>query len=94
MSDFGSEIAARVARTIASLQAAEAADDDYLSSVLVGELDSLARVAAEHDVYIPGLRSVLERHGHPAEVRLPGPSVIDLAGQDRAVAEEPTRRIA
>lgn len=94
MSDFGSEIAARVARTIDSLQAAEAADDDYLSTVLLGELESLARVAGEHDVDIPGLRELLERHGHPVEVRLPDRSVIDLARQDGELAAQPARRIA
>lgn len=96
MSEFGSEIAARVGRTTAALHAAQVADDDYLSAVLLGELESLARVAAEHDVDIPGLRESLERYTHPTDLHLPQdarPTVVDLAAQDR-VAGEPARRIA
>jgi hypothetical protein len=95
MSEFGTEIAARVGRTTASLQAAQAADDDYLTAVLLGELESLARLAAEHDVHVPGLHEALERHAHPTDIRLPDdrPTVLDLAAPDEA-AGEPVRRIA
>jgi hypothetical protein len=105
MSEFGTEIAARVGRTTASLQAAQAADDDYLTAVLLGELESLARLAAEHDVHVPGLHEALERHAHPTDVQLPDerPTVLDLATSDLATSDlatsdqaagEPVRRIA
>lgn len=71
MSEFMNEIVGRVGRTTQSLQAAVAAEDDYLVSVLYGELESLERVAAEHEVEIPGLKESLDRHGQAVEIILP-----------------------
>jgi len=98
MSEFGTEIAARVARTTRSLAAARAEQDDYLVSVLYGELESLARVAHDHDVVVPGLRESLGKHGESSEVHLPDetvePTTVDLTGVEATGASERVQRIA
>lgn len=93
MSEFGTEIAARVARTTRSLVVARAEQDDYLVSVLYGELESLARLAAEHDIEVPGLRESLDRHGESAEVELPDEAG-DLTGVDAQQVADRVQRIA
>jgi hypothetical protein len=59
MSDFSSEIQRRVAETRVLLAEARAAGDDYLERVLLGDLESLARVASEHAVTLEGVDEVL-----------------------------------
>lgn len=71
MSEFAIEVSERVQRARASLAEAEATGDDYLVRVRVGELESLARIAADHDVTVPGLEEQVARHGDPEEVALP-----------------------
>lgn len=62
MSEFASEVNERVEQARQSLAEAEAAGDDYLVGVRVGELESLARIAADHDVEVPGLADDVARH--------------------------------
>ena len=71
MSEFASEVSERVEQARASLAEAEATGDDYLARVRVGELESLARLAADHGVEVPGLEEQVARHGDPDEVVLP-----------------------
>lgn len=54
MSDFRSEIRRRAAETRAQLAEARGAGDDYLERVLLGDLESLSRVASEHAVTLDG----------------------------------------
>ena len=85
MSAFASELAGRAHEAVASLIEAEAAGDDYLVEVRVGELQSLSRLADDHDVQLPPqVGDALSRHGLPTELRLPdgepsptGPIVLD-----------------
>jgi hypothetical protein len=55
MTEFRSEIRERIAQTRRDLADAREAGDDYLVDIRLGELDSLARVAAEHGVEVPGV---------------------------------------
>jgi hypothetical protein len=71
MSEFASEVSERVEQARLSLAEAEASGDDYLVGVRVGELESLARIAADHDVEVPGLAETVARHGDTDEIRLP-----------------------
>lgn len=69
MSQFHHEITSRVAETQAELARAREARDEYLVGVRLGELESLARVAAEHGVEIAGVEESLARHGLSTPVR-------------------------
>jgi hypothetical protein len=62
MSEFANEITERVAQASTSLSEATENGDDYLVDVRVGELEDLARIAADHDVEVPGLQETLEAH--------------------------------
>jgi hypothetical protein len=68
VSDFRREISNRIAQTRGQLSRAEESGDDYLVEVHLGELESLARIAAEHDVSVDGVHEALAAHG------LPGPA--------------------
>lgn len=55
MSELHTEISRRAARAVDSLRTAQESGDDYLASVREGELENLARIAAEHGLRIPEL---------------------------------------
>lgn len=59
--DFSSEIRRRVAQAHAQLVEARGTGDDYLAHVLLGDLESLARVASEHSVALDGADEALAR---------------------------------
>jgi hypothetical protein len=72
VSDFRREISNRIAQTRGELSRAEQIGDDYLVEVRLGELESLARIAAEHDVTVDGVEEALASHGLPTPAgRLP-----------------------
>jgi hypothetical protein len=50
VTEFRTEIRSRVAAARMSLASAREAGDEYLVEVLVGELESLRRIAADHQV--------------------------------------------
>ena len=50
MTDFGTEIRASMASTRERLAAARQDNDEYLIDVLLGELESLTRIATDHHV--------------------------------------------
>lgn len=50
MTQFRIEIRSRIAQARESLARARETGDDYLADVRLGELEGLARIAAEHDV--------------------------------------------
>ncbi|HVN12215.1 MAG TPA: hypothetical protein VMT69_08980 [Kineosporiaceae bacterium] len=72
MSDFHHEISHRIAQVRGDLSSAAEAGDDYLVEVHLGELESLARIAADHDVSIDGVGEALAAYGpaSPAQGRL------------------------
>ncbi len=49
MSEFQHEIAIRLESASQSLEQAQAEGDDYLAQVRLGEIESLQRLAQEHD---------------------------------------------
>ena len=78
MSEFASEIAERVTRASTSLEEARSSGDDYLLDVRLGELEELARVAADHDVELPGLQETIAAHTGPVDLVLPDDHVVEL----------------
>jgi hypothetical protein len=66
VSDFSREISNRIAQTRGELSHAQQTGDDYLVEVRLGELESLARIAAEHDVRVDGVEEALASYGLPA----------------------------
>jgi hypothetical protein len=52
VTDFGTEIRASMAGTRERLAAARLDGDDYLIELLLGELESLTRIAADHHVVL------------------------------------------
>lgn len=76
-SQFQQEIEQRAQRARASVERAAAEGEDYLAEVHLAELESLLRLASEHDVELPAAREFLQRHTR----------VIDLTGvEERAGA--------
>jgi len=77
---FRYEISNRIATVQNNLDQAIATDDPFLVDVHVGELESLARLAADHGVAIEGLPEALTRHGVDVTVSThsPGTAPIDL----------------
>ena len=63
MSEFRSEINSRIDRVKGDLARGVADGDDYLVEVSLGELESLARIAVEHDVPLDGVDEALAPYG-------------------------------
>ena len=65
MSEFRSEINSRIDRVKGDLARGVADGDDYLVEVSLGELESLARLAVDHDVRVDGVDEALASYGLP-----------------------------
>ncbi len=77
MSDFTTELRQRVAEAQRSLVEARDSGDDYLVQLSLGQIESLARLAAENQVDVDGVEESLSAHG----LATPGrglPRVVDL----------------
>ncbi len=59
MREFHSEFSSQLDRVKGDLARGEADGDDYLVEVSLGELESLARIAVEHDVPVDGVEEAL-----------------------------------
>jgi hypothetical protein len=79
LTEFGSELRRRIQQTVTDLADARASGDDYLVEVRLGELESLARVAAEHGITVDGVEESLSRHGL-ATPSAGVPLLVDLSG--------------
>ncbi len=55
MTEFQSELRDRAKQALQSLDEARTSGDDYCADVHTGELESIARLADDHDVRIPEL---------------------------------------
>jgi hypothetical protein len=77
LSDFQHVILGRIADSRASLSEAHRTGDDYLVEIRLGELESLARLAAEHGVDVDGIEESFAAHGL-ATPALGVPLVVDL----------------
>lgn len=80
MNAFAAAMAERVAEAQTSLQQARRSGDDYLASIRLGELESLAWLARDHDLHVPGL-SADEPTEPVVDLRLP--SEADASYQSR-----------
>jgi hypothetical protein len=69
VNDFRREISNRIAQTRGELSRAEQTGDHYLAEIHLGELEFLARVAAEHDVAVDGVDEALAARGLPTPAR-------------------------
>jgi hypothetical protein len=67
--EFRSEISNRIAQTRGDLSQAAATGDDYLVELSLGRLESLARIAVEHDVPIDGVEEDLASYGLPTPAK-------------------------
>jgi hypothetical protein len=63
VSEFRSEISNRIAQARGDLSQAAAAGDDYLVELSLGRLESLTRIAVEHDLPIEGAAEDLASYG-------------------------------
>lgn len=66
MTQFRNEISSRIAEARRSLERAREDGDDYLVDVRLGELEGLARLAAEHGVPLDGAEESLAGYGLPS----------------------------
>jgi hypothetical protein len=84
VTEFQNHIHSRIAETRENLRLAREADEPYLVEVRLGELESLARLAADHDLVVEGVSESLAEYGlsTPA-VGLP--AVLDLNDLHRPV---------
>lgn len=55
MTEFHTQIRSRIDETRRNLHEASAEHDDYLVEVRLGELETLARIAAENGVHVDGV---------------------------------------
>lgn len=65
MTDFQSEFRQRAAEAQRALAEARDTGDDYLVEVRLGEIESLARLGAEHQIQLDDLEASLIAHGWP-----------------------------
>lgn len=73
MTEFHNEIRRRTADAQKSLVEARAAGDDYLAEIRLGEIQSLARIAADHGVVLDGVDEYLAaRTAHGLPTPAPG----------------------
>lgn len=63
MNEFRSEISSRIDQLKGELARGAADGDDYLVEVSLGELESLARIAVDHDVQVDGVDEALAPYG-------------------------------
>jgi hypothetical protein len=63
VTEFHTEIRSRIAETRRNLTEATQARDDYLVELRLGELETLARIAAENDVTVEGVDEAFAAHG-------------------------------
>jgi hypothetical protein len=60
MTEFRTEVRDRVLRAVTSLDEARNTGDDHMVEVRTGELESLARLATEHELHVPELTAYTE----------------------------------
>jgi hypothetical protein len=69
VSEFRTEINNRIAQARGDLSEAAATGDDYLVELSLGALESLARIAVEHDLPIDGVEEDLASYGLPTPAK-------------------------
>ncbi|MEP6797561.1 MAG: hypothetical protein ABI890_05405 [Lapillicoccus sp.] len=62
MTEFSAQLRERARESLRLLAEAEACGDDYSVDVHTGELESISRMADEHDVRVPELTTFRASH--------------------------------
>lgn len=62
MTEFHQQLHERAQDALRSLSQAQTAGDDYSADIHTGELESILRLADEHDVRLPELDAFREAH--------------------------------
>jgi hypothetical protein len=65
VTEFHNEITRRAVEAQRSLAEARTTGDDYLAGIRLGEIQSLARLAAEHGLVLEGVAESLADYGLP-----------------------------
>ena len=78
VTQFDATISTRILAATRALDEARSAGDDYLADVHLGELESLARVAADHGLVLEGVAETLAAYGITTPSA--GVHVVDLTG--------------
>ncbi|GAA3639513.1 hypothetical protein GCM10022223_68200 [Kineosporia mesophila] len=65
MSEFVAQIRGRAEEALTWLQQAQASGDEYLVNVSLDQIESIARVAADHQIPLEGLAESLSAYGLP-----------------------------
>ena len=63
MSEFVAQIRGRAAEALTWLRQAQDSGDEYLVNVSLGQIESIARVAADHHVSLEGVAESLSAYG-------------------------------
>jgi len=63
VTEFTNQISNRIAETRQNLRQAQQDDEHYLVEVRLGELESLARLAADHGLEVDGVAESLAEYG-------------------------------
>ena len=66
MTEFHNEIRRRADEARRSLAEARAAGDEYLAGIRIGEIQDLARIAADHGVVLDGVAESLAAYDLPS----------------------------
>lgn len=78
MTQFDATISTRILAATRALDEARSTGDDYLADIHLGELESLARVAADHGLVLDGVAETLAAYGITTPAA--GVQVVDLTG--------------
>jgi hypothetical protein len=63
MSEFVAQIRGRAAEALTWLREAQASGDEYLVNVSLDQIESIARVAADHQITLDGVAESLSAYG-------------------------------
>jgi hypothetical protein len=88
VTEFKNHISSRIAETREGLRQAQEADEPYLVEVRLGELESLARIAADHGLVVEGVSESLAAYGLSTPA-VGMPTMLDLGPAQQAVGSRP-----
>lgn len=63
MSEFSSQIRGRAAEALSWLREGQDSGDEYLVNVSLGQIQSIARMAADHQISLDGVAEPLTAYG-------------------------------
>ncbi len=72
MSEFVAQIRGRAAEALTWLHEAQDSGDEYLVNVSLDQIESIARVAADHSITLEGVAETMSAYGLPVPQGRPG----------------------